>query len=102
MSNGKISGKNTLSASAHGAPGSLNTQDIPDPKTALLFRSCAGVSLRRTFAVQLRVLARILGHDEENHIRGLYGPGKNVIVPFSLNSPDFGYTGIFGLFKIAI
>jgi len=41
-------------------------------------------------------------HDEENRIRGLYGPGKNVIVPFFANSPDFGYTGTSGFFQIAL
>jgi hypothetical protein len=43
----------------------------------------------------LHVLARIFFLDEEISIRGCFGPGKNVIVPFSLNSPDSGYTGIF-------
>ena len=39
---------------------------------------------------------------EKNQSGARYGPGKNVIVPFSLNSPDFGCTGIFGLFQIAL
>ena len=83
-------------------PGCQDTRISVDPKTALFFRSCAPGAIRRTFAVQLRVLARILFHDEENLIRGLYGPGKNVIVPFFSNSPDFAYTAISGLFQIAL
>src|SRR5512137_3105126 len=64
------------------------------PKTALLSRSCALVGLRRTFASQLRVLARILFHDEEISIRARYAEKNLLIVPFFLNSPDFRCTEI--------
>jgi len=72
-----------------GSPGSEKSPINGDSKTALLSRSCALVSLRRTSASQLRVLARILYNDEEISIRARYA-GKNLfIVPFFLNSPDF-------------
>ncbi len=77
------------SPSAQGATGSQNTPDTGDPKTAFLFRSCAPGSHRRTFAVQLRVLARILYHDEEISIRARYAEKNLLIVPFFPNSPDF-------------
>ena len=77
------------SPSAHGATGSQNTSDTGDPKTAFLFRSCAPGSHRRTFAVQLHVLARILYHDEEISIRARYAEKNLLIVPFFPNSPDF-------------
>ena len=49
----------------------------------------------RTFAVQLRVLALILWYDEEISIRTRYAKKNLLIVPFSLNSPDFTCTKIF-------
>jgi len=48
----------------------------------------------RTFAVQLRVLARIKNHDVKNPVGARFWPGNLLIVPFSLNSPDFKRTGI--------
>jgi hypothetical protein len=73
-----------------------------DPKTALPSRSCAVARLRRTFAVQLRVLARILFHDGEIPVRARYAKKNVLIVPFFLNSPDFWCTAVFGFFQIAL
>jgi len=96
----KNPGEITLCTGISDHPGpSLDRRDprpLPvaaDPKTALPFVLRAPGGPGRTFASQLRVLARILFHDEEIPIRARYWPGKNVIVPFSLNSPDFRYTG---------
>jgi hypothetical protein len=75
-------------------PGLFVSSISLDPKTALPFRSCAPAGLRRTFAVQLRVLARILCHDEETSIRARYAEQNLLIVPFFLNSPDFRCTDI--------
>ena len=61
-------------------------------KPPFFSRSCAVARLRRTFASQLRVLARILFHDGEIPIRARYAEKNLLIVPFFLNSPDFRCT----------
>lgn len=45
----------------------------------------------------MRVLARILDHDEEKQIRARYAEKNLLIVPFFLNSPDFWYTVFFAI-----
>lgn len=55
----------------------------------------------RTFATHLRVLARILHHDEKTPVWACCGPGNLLIVPFFLISPDFRYAGKTTFFEIA-
>jgi hypothetical protein len=82
--------KNQLQTRQKPPPSSISV----DPKTAPPFSFRAPVGLMETFAIQLRVLARILDHDEEISIRARYAEENLLIVPFFPNSPDFRCTEI--------
>jgi len=73
----------------------INTPITNHPKPPFPSRSCAPVELFGTFAIYLRVLARILDQEEGIPSGARFGPVNLLIVPFSFEFPGFSVHRIF-------